>query len=800
MSVYQTERYGNSAYTITNLTAGASYIVRLHFAELYWGTAGGRVFNVFINGSEVLTNFDIVATVGSNYKALVEQFTVPANGSGNIVIGYSNVIDNAKASGIEILSAQTVPIITSQPSDQSVVGGATATFTATATGYPSPTYQWLRNGSLISGQTASSLVISNANANNVGSYLVIVSNSVGMVASRSVGLTVANTPPTLAPVSNQSVNVGVTLNITNIATDPDVPAQTLNFSLLASPSGAVVDANSGVFTWVPLPAQANTTNIIKVVVMDSGSPILSVTNNFNIVVPPNVAVFSGLTASQSVNYGTADLILSGTISATGPAYPAIGETVAVTINGNTQTTTINDSTGDFSIIYNPAVIPASGTAYTITYLYGGNGLLSSASNTSTALTVNKAALTITADNTNKIYGQTVVFAGTEFVTSGLTNGDSVTSVTLTSAGATNTATPGGYAVVTSAAVGSGLGNYNITYNNGTLAVNPAPLLVSADNNSRAYGATNPTLTVSYSGFVNGEVLATSDVGGAPSLTTAADTNSPVGSYNIMAELGTLTSTNYSFTFSNGTLTVTTAPLGITANNDSKTYNGMGYAGGNGVTYIGFVNGESSSALSGILSYGGTSQNATNAGSYSIVPSGLTSTNYAINYTNGTLTINPASISITADNDSKVYGQTKSYGAGSTAFTSVGLQNGETIGTVTITTSGGTAANAPVGGYDLVPSAATGGTFNTTNYNLAYHNGTLTVTAAPQPVGQTVSVSGSTVTATFAGVAGVTYVTQSATDLTGAWTDISTNTPGMGGTWTITDSATRGQTFYRAVIP
>jgi pectin methylesterase-like acyl-CoA thioesterase len=284
MSVYQTERYGNSAYTFTNLTAGANYIVRLHFAELYWGTAGSRMFNVSINGTQVLTNFDIYAVAGAKNKAVVRDFTVVANGSGQIVIQYTSVVDSAKASGIEILSAQTAPTITSQPSDQSVVGGATATFTATAMGYPSPTYQWLKNGNLLSGQIASSLVISNANANNVGSYLVIVSNSVGMVASRSVDLTVANTAPTLAPVSNQSVNVGVTLNITNIATDPDVPAQTLTYSLLAGPAGSAVDSGSGNFTWRPTTAQANSSNPVSVVVTDNGTPNLSATNSFNVTV------------------------------------------------------------------------------------------------------------------------------------------------------------------------------------------------------------------------------------------------------------------------------------------------------------------------------------------------------------------------------------------------------------------------------------------------------------------------------------------------------------------------------------
>ena len=64
------------------------------------------------------------------------------------------------------------------------------------------------------------------------------------------------------------------------------------------------------------------------------------------------ASFSNLSSSQSIIYGTPAITLSGTVSAPGPVYPAMGETVTATINSNAQSTTISDSTGDFSFIYN----------------------------------------------------------------------------------------------------------------------------------------------------------------------------------------------------------------------------------------------------------------------------------------------------------------------------------------------------------------------------------------------------------------------------------------------------------------
>lgn len=102
-AVYQSERYGNFSYTFPGLQANASYTVRLHFAEFYWSNTGQRVFNVSINGSQVLSNFDIIAAAGGANKAIVEQFNATANGSGQITIQFSTVVDNAKSSGIEII-------------------------------------------------------------------------------------------------------------------------------------------------------------------------------------------------------------------------------------------------------------------------------------------------------------------------------------------------------------------------------------------------------------------------------------------------------------------------------------------------------------------------------------------------------------------------------------------------------------------------------------------------------------------------------------------------------------------------
>lgn len=101
-AVYQTARTGNFSYTIPNFSPGSSHTVRLHFAETFFTTTGSRTFNVSINGTTVLTNFDIVAAAGAGNKAVIEQFTEPASSTGNYVITFTSVVNQSLISGIEI--------------------------------------------------------------------------------------------------------------------------------------------------------------------------------------------------------------------------------------------------------------------------------------------------------------------------------------------------------------------------------------------------------------------------------------------------------------------------------------------------------------------------------------------------------------------------------------------------------------------------------------------------------------------------------------------------------------------------
>jgi hypothetical protein len=102
MAVYQTARVGNFTYTLPGFTAGSSHTVRLHFAETYFSTAGSRKFNVSINGTQVLSAFDIFAAAGAKNKAIVEQFTVKANASGQFIVQFTSVVNQSLLTAIEV--------------------------------------------------------------------------------------------------------------------------------------------------------------------------------------------------------------------------------------------------------------------------------------------------------------------------------------------------------------------------------------------------------------------------------------------------------------------------------------------------------------------------------------------------------------------------------------------------------------------------------------------------------------------------------------------------------------------------
>ena len=160
-------------------------------------------------------------------------------------------------------------------------------------------------------------------------------------------------------------------------------------------------------------------------------------------------------------------------------------------------------------------------------------------------------LTIIANDLTKVYGTSLIFSGAEVTFEGLITGDSVTGITLSSLGAVSSADVGIYTI---SLTGGNNDNYQIQLVNASLSVLKAPLYVTADDKTKQYNQINPELTISYSGFVLGQNSNVLDE--LPVLETDAGTNSDAGIYDINISGGS--DSNYSFIYSNGTLTINKA--------------------------------------------------------------------------------------------------------------------------------------------------------------------------------------------------------------------------------------------------
>ncbi len=198
-------------------------------------------------------------------------------------------------------------------------------------------------------------------------------------------------------------------------------------------------------------------------------------------------LISSVPASQSVSYGTANVTLSGTVSAPGPLYPAAGETVSVIVNGITQNTTITGGAGAFSLSYPVSAITAG--VHTITYTYSGNTLLMGTTNNATSLTVTKLApfLAVKAS-------QSAVM-GTSSVT--LTGLVSAAGPVYPANGSTVSVTING--VAQTANISGGAGAFAINYVVSSLSVGDYPITYTyAGNASTLDGITNAAtmLTIS----------------------------------------------------------------------------------------------------------------------------------------------------------------------------------------------------------------------------------------------------------------------------------------------------------------
>jgi MBG domain (YGX type) len=264
----------------------------------------------------------------------------------------------------------------------------------------------------------------------------------------------------------------------------------------------------------------------------------------------------------------------------------------------------------------------------------------------------------------------------------------------------------------------------------TFQINRVPLTVKADDQSKTYGDTNPSFTYAISGFVNGDTQG-SVTSGTPSCSSGAGQGSGAGSYGISCTQSSLQAgPNYDLKFVDGTLSVNKAPLTVKADDQSKTYGDPNPNFSYGLS--GFVNGDNQgSATNGSASCSSNAGQGSGVGSYAITctQGSLTASNYNLNYSPGTLTVNKAPLTVKADDKSKTYGDSNpnfTYGLN-------GFVNGDTASSAT---SGSASCSSNAGqGSDVgtYPINCTQGSLSANNYKLGYSPGTLIVNKANESI-------------------------------------------------------------------
>jgi hypothetical protein len=262
-------------------------------------------------------------------------------------------------------------------------------------------------------------------------------------------------------------------------------------------------------------------------------------------------------------------------------------------------------------------------------------------------------------------------------------------------------------------------NYNVTFQPGTLHVTGAGLTITIEPATAVYGNVPGPYTLKYAGFRNSDTPAV--VAGTASFITTAVQGSPVGNYNVTP--AGITAPNYIISFAPGVLEITRRGLTVTTQPAAKLY-GAPLPSFN-VSYNGFAGTDTQALLTGTLTFATTATAASPIGGYPVTPGGLNSSNYDIDFVAGTLTVNPAPLSVVA------HDKTRPYGGSNPTLTGAltGVVNSDPI-TATFATAA--VQTSDVGSYPITPTLNDPNS-RLGNYTVSSQNGSLVITAAPLAV-------------------------------------------------------------------
>jgi len=429
-----------------------------------------------------------------------------------------------------------------------------------------------------------------------------------------------------------------------------------------------------------------------------------------------------LTGTISYSPGSGEPVTAGSYTVTcdfaGTSnYAATSGTATITINKATATVTAGSDTKVYGTA-DPVLTPSS-----TGFLAGDNIVVTQTARDAgenvgtyaTHATATGAALTnydvTTTDGTLVITpaAAVVVATGGTFTYNGqpqggacsvapATGGDVLTG-TISYSPAAEPVTVGSYTVTCDFA---GTNNYSATNGTATIVINPAVATVTAGSGTKVFGAADPVLTPSSTGFLAADNIVVSQ--------TARDAGENVGTYATHATATGAALGNYAVTVIDGTLDITIATVVATATGGTFTYDGQPHGG---ACTVGPV-----ADLTGTISYSSGAEPVA-AGSYTVTCDFAGTSNYAATSDTATITINAAPLSVTANS------YTRSYLAADPVFG--GVLTGVIAGDGITATYSSTGAGSQVPGvYPTVPALVDPNS-KVGNYAVSSTNGTLTIT-------------------------------------------------------------------------
>ncbi len=314
-------------------------------------------FTVVVGGTQPLTYQwfkNNVALAGAN-SATLGLRQVQATDAAAYKVVVSNLVGSVTSASVT-LTVLNPPVITAQPSSLTVNPSANATFKVVATGAAPLTYQWYKDGSLLSGATAQSLVLSKVQSADAGQYRVMVSNTAGSVASEAATLTVNQAPVIVEQPASLSVVQGssAAFSVTANGTDPMYYQWRANGAKIAGATNAIFNL-----------AKVQSSNAVNysVVITNVVGSVTSAVASLTVIVPP---VFTTQPASQAVTVGS-DAVFSAGATGTAPltwqwrknGVDLPGETSSQLVVANAQAA----NAGDYTVVVsNAAAVVASQTA------------------------------------------------------------------------------------------------------------------------------------------------------------------------------------------------------------------------------------------------------------------------------------------------------------------------------------------------------------------------------------------------------------------------------------------------------